>query len=93
MVLDAVEQAIWTRKQEGVLDLKDVVHHTDRGSQYTSIRFSDRLAEANARDRPPAEFLHGNVCGLARGRVQIVKDLVWAMTLHFRSVITTFIRM
>jgi putative transposase len=33
MVLDAIEQAIWTRQQEGVLDLKDVVHHTDRGSQ------------------------------------------------------------
>ncbi len=36
MVLDAIEQSIWTRQQEGVLDLKDVVHHTDRGSQYTS---------------------------------------------------------
>ena len=46
MVLDAIEQAIWTRQQEGILDLKDVVHHTDRGSQYTSIRFSERLAEA-----------------------------------------------
>jgi len=46
MVLDAIEQAIWTRQQEGVFDLKDVVHHTDRGSQYTSIRFSERLAEA-----------------------------------------------
>ena len=46
MVLDAIEQAIWTRHQEGVLDLKDVVHHTDRGSQGMSIRFSDRLAEA-----------------------------------------------
>jgi putative transposase len=46
MVLDAIEQAIWTRQQEGVLDLKDVVHHTDRGSQYTSIKFSERLAEA-----------------------------------------------
>jgi putative transposase len=45
MVLDAIEQAIWTRQQEGVLDLKDVVHHTDRGS-YTSIRFTERLAEA-----------------------------------------------
>jgi len=30
MVLDAIEQSIWTRQQEGVLDLKDVVHHTDR---------------------------------------------------------------
>lgn len=46
MVLDAIEQAIWTRQGEGVLSLKDVVHHTDRGSQYTSIRFSERLAEA-----------------------------------------------
>jgi putative transposase len=33
MVLDGIEQAIWTRQREGLLDLKDVVHHTDRGSQ------------------------------------------------------------
>jgi putative transposase len=46
MVLDSIEQAIWTRQREGIFDLKDVVHHTDRGSQYTSIRFSERLAEA-----------------------------------------------
>lgn len=46
LVLDAIEQAIWTRHQDGVMDLKDVVHHTDRGSQYTSIRFTERLAEA-----------------------------------------------
>lgn len=46
MVLDSIEHAIWTRQQDGVMDLKDVVHHTDRGSQYTSIRFSERLAEA-----------------------------------------------
>jgi putative transposase len=46
MVLDAIEQAIWIRQQEGIQDLKDVVHHTDRGSQYTSIRFSERLSEA-----------------------------------------------
>ena len=29
MVLDAIEQAIWTRAREGIFDLKDVVHHTD----------------------------------------------------------------
>jgi putative transposase len=46
LVLDAIEEAVWTRQQEGVLSLKDVVHHTDRGSQYTSIRFSERLVEA-----------------------------------------------
>lgn len=32
MVLDAIEQAIWTRQQEGVIDFNDVVHHTDRAS-------------------------------------------------------------
>jgi putative transposase len=46
MLLDSIEQAIWTRQREGVFDLKDVVHHTDRGSQYTSIRFTERLSEA-----------------------------------------------
>jgi putative transposase len=46
MVLDSIEQAIWTRQREGQFDLKEVVHHTDRGSQYTSIRFTERLAEA-----------------------------------------------
>jgi putative transposase len=34
------------RHQDGVLDLKDVVHQTDRDSQYTPIRFSERFAEA-----------------------------------------------
>jgi len=46
MVLDSIEQAIWTRQQEGTIDLKDIVHQTDRGSQHTSIRFTERLAEA-----------------------------------------------
>ena len=46
MVLDSIEQAIWTRTREGVLALNDVVHRSDRGSQYTSIRFTERLAEA-----------------------------------------------
>lgn len=46
MVLDSIEQAIWTRTQEGVLEFNDVVHHSDRGSQYTSIRLTERLAGA-----------------------------------------------
>ena len=46
MVLDSIEQAIWTRTQEGILEFNDVVHHSDRGSQYTSIRFTERLAGA-----------------------------------------------
>ena len=48
LVLDALEMAIWTRQQAGVADLSGLVHHTDAGSQYTSIRFTERLAEAGA---------------------------------------------
>jgi putative transposase len=46
IVLDAVEQAIWIRARAGVKDLAGLVHHNDRGAQYTSIRFSERLAAA-----------------------------------------------
>ena len=46
IVLDAVEQAIWTRARAGVVDLAGLVHHNDRGSQYTALRFGERLAEA-----------------------------------------------
>jgi putative transposase len=45
LVLDALEQAIWTRQRTGV-DLESVVAHSDRGSQYTSLRYGERLAEA-----------------------------------------------
>lgn len=44
LVLDALEQAVWTRHRAG-RDLSAVIHHSDRGSQFTSIRFSERLAE------------------------------------------------
>ncbi|WP_245818930.1 IS3 family transposase, partial [Haloechinothrix alba] len=46
LVLDAVEQAIWTRNRCGTTDLTGLVHHHDAGSQYTSITFTERLAEA-----------------------------------------------
>lgn len=46
LVLDCLEQAIWTRRAEGTRDLSGLVHHTDAGSQYTSIAFTSRLAEA-----------------------------------------------
>jgi putative transposase len=42
LVLDALEQALWTRHREG-LELTGLIHHTDAGSQYTSIRFTERL--------------------------------------------------
>jgi putative transposase len=34
LVLDAIERAMWIRQQEAVMDLKDVVHHTDQRSHY-----------------------------------------------------------
>lgn len=42
-VLDALEQALYARQPEGDDAL---IHHSDRGSQYVSIRYSERLAEA-----------------------------------------------
>jgi putative transposase len=45
LVLDALEQAIWTRHRAGA-SLESVVAHSDRGSQYTSLRYGERLAEA-----------------------------------------------
>jgi putative transposase len=47
LVLDALEQAIWTRAQEGVEELTGLIHHTDAGSQYLSIAFTERLAAAD----------------------------------------------
>jgi putative transposase len=46
LVLDTIEQAIWTRHREGITDLTGVIHHHDDGSQYMSIAFTERLAEA-----------------------------------------------
>jgi putative transposase len=42
-VLDALEQALFDR-QPGQAD--QLVHHSDRGVQYVSIRYTERLAEA-----------------------------------------------
>ena len=41
LILDVLEQALWARGKP-----KGVIHHSDRGSQYLSIRYTDRLAEA-----------------------------------------------
>ncbi len=42
-VLDALEQALHARRPSWVSGL---VHHSDRGSQYVPIQYTDRLAEA-----------------------------------------------
>jgi putative transposase len=44
LALDALEMAIWRRQAQ----LDGLVHHSDRGSQYLAIRYTDRLAEAGA---------------------------------------------
>ncbi len=45
LALDALEMAIWRRRDEALAGL---VHHSDRGVQYLSIRYTERLAEAEA---------------------------------------------
>jgi putative transposase len=45
--LDALEMALWTRERADEL-VDGLVHHSDAGSQYTSIRYSNRLDEAGA---------------------------------------------
>lgn len=42
LVLDALEQAVYERMPER----DQLIHHSDRGSQYLSIRYTERLAEA-----------------------------------------------
>ncbi len=42
-VLDALEQALYARQPD---KSEDLIHHSDRGSQYVSIRYTERLAEA-----------------------------------------------
>jgi transposase InsO family protein len=41
LALDALEQALDDRETEGRL-----IHHSDRGTQYLAIRYTERLAEA-----------------------------------------------
>ncbi len=40
LVLDALDQALYARQVE-----KGLIHHSDHGSQYLSIRYTDRLTE------------------------------------------------
>ena len=44
LAIDALEMAVWNRRRAGA-SLVGLVHHSDRGVQYLSIRYSERLAE------------------------------------------------
>lgn len=47
LILDALEHALWLRgKPQGV------IHHSDRGTQYLSIRYTDRLTEVIHKNGP-----------------------------------------
>jgi putative transposase len=69
LVLAAIDQAIFTRKREGVKDFTGLIHHNDAGSQYTSVRFTERLIEegidpsigvvGDAHDNSLAESVNG----------------------------------
>ena len=66
LALDALEMAIWTR---GGRSLDGLVHHSDRGVQFLSIRYTERLAgegavasvgsKGDAYDNALAETLNG----------------------------------
>ena len=43
LVLDALDMALWQRRPDGV------IHHSDQGSQYTSIAFGQRCRDARVR--------------------------------------------
>jgi putative transposase len=43
LAIDALEMAVWNRQRAGH-DLNGLVHHSDRGVQYLSIRYTERLA-------------------------------------------------
>ena len=57
LALDALEMAIWRRRAH----LAGLVHHSDRGSQYLSIRYTERLAEAGAACQPTTKRLKASM--------------------------------
>jgi putative transposase len=44
LAIDALQMAVWNRQRVGG-DLTGLVHHSDRGVQYLSVRYSERLAD------------------------------------------------
>lgn len=47
LALDALDMGLWARQRAGQ-DVTGLVHHSDRGVQYRAIRYTERLAEADA---------------------------------------------
>jgi putative transposase len=85
LALDALEMAIWTRRGQS---LEHLVHHSDRGVQYLSIVYTERLEEAgvapsvgtvgDSYDNALAETINGmykTECTIPRGPWRNVGDL------------------
>ena len=47
LALDALDMGLWARRRAGQ-EVAGLVHHSDRGVQYRAIRYTERLAEAEA---------------------------------------------
>jgi putative transposase len=47
LALDALDMGLWSRKRAGQ-NVTGLTHHSDRGVQYRAIRYTERLAEAEA---------------------------------------------
>ena len=47
LALDALDIGLWARRRADQ-DVTGLVHHSDRGVQYRAIRYTERLAEAEA---------------------------------------------
>ena len=76
-VLDALEQALYARQPErdGAL-----IHHSDRGSQYVSIRYSERLSEAGIE---PSVGSQGD--SYDNALAETINGLYKAEVIHLRS--------
>ena len=61
MVLDAFEQTLHDRGMP-----KNVIHHSDRGVQYLSIRYTNRLEAANLRASVGTTVIHTIMLWLKR---------------------------
>ena len=47
LALDALDMGLWARRRAGQ-DVTGLIHHSDRGVQYRAVRYTERLAEAEA---------------------------------------------
>ena len=55
LVLDALEQATWTRHQTGITEFDQPVHHNDAGSQYIAITITAAALDQRQHHQPGTE--------------------------------------